>query len=200
MTLNELEAPTHYPHILSVLGKPANPYIEQSRDNLNWYKLLNEIQMFMHQHPVNDERGRSGRLPLNSLWFWGGGGLPRQYDGDLAWCCDDPTLNRFAESLGLMTLGLGELTDLDASSDVVCIDLRLLELLKTGVATELDQLLLDIEAGLLTPLLSIVDQKRKRLWLRAGFEFDFELTPAARLKFWRRPRNLMNWDQQLREP
>jgi hypothetical protein len=83
---------------------------------------------------------------------------------------------------------------------VVCIDLRLLELLKTGVATELDQLLLDIEAGLLTPLLSIVDQKRKRLWLRAGFEFDFELTPAARLKFWRRPRNLMNWDQQLREP
>jgi hypothetical protein len=82
---------------------------------------------------------------------------------------------------------------------VVCIDLRLLELLKTGVATELDQLLLDIEASLLTPLLSIVDQKRKRLWLRAGFEFDFELTPAAGLKFWRRPQNLATWEGRVQD-
>ena len=198
MTLNEFDAPTQYPHILSVLGKSANPYIEQSRDNLRWYKLLNEIQMFMHQHPINQQRGHAGRLPVNSLWFWGGGGLPQRYPGNLAWCCDDPTLNRFAESLGLTTLGLGELADLDASSDAVCIDLRLLELLKTGIATELDQLLLDIEARLLTPLLNIVDKNRKRLRLRAGFEFDFELSPAAGLKFWRRPRNLMTWDQQLR--
>ncbi len=200
MTLNELEAPTHYPHILSVLGKPANPFIQQSRDNLRWYKLLNEIQMFMHQHPVNQERVRSGRLPANSLWFWGGGVLPQQYARNLAWCCDDPILNRFAESLGLKTPKLGELADLDASIDAVCIDLRLLELLKTGVATELDQLLLDIEASLLTPLLNIVDKKRRRLRLRAGFEFDFELTPVAGLKFWRRPRNLMTWDQEFRTP
>lgn len=199
MTLKELEAPTLYPHILSVLGKPANPYIEQSRDNLPWYKLLNEIQMFMHQHPVNQERGRSGRLPVNSLWFWGGGSLPQQYAANLAWCCDDPTLNRFAESLGLTTLGLGELAELGASSDAVCIDLRLLELLKTGIATELDQLLLDIEASLLTPLLNIVDKKRKRLRLRAGFEFDFELTPVAGLKFWRRPQTLATWEGRAQD-
>ena len=109
-------------------------------------------------------------------------------------------MNRFAESLGLTILGFGELAELDASSDVVCIDLRLLELLKTGVATELDQLLLDIEASLLAPLLNIVDKKRKCLRLRAGFEFDFELTPAAGLKFWRRPRNLMTWNQEFRTP
>ena len=71
--LKQFEAPTYYPHILSVLGKTANPFIEQSRQNLPWYKLLNEIQMFMHQHEVNQRRLQRGMLPINSLWFWGAG-------------------------------------------------------------------------------------------------------------------------------
>ena len=52
----------HYPHILSVLGKTANPFIEQSRQILPWYKLLNEIQMFMHQHEVNQQRMQRGAV------------------------------------------------------------------------------------------------------------------------------------------
>jgi hypothetical protein len=29
--------------------------------------------------------------------------------------------------------------------------------------------------------------------LRAGYEIDFELKPSARMKFWRRQKNLANW-------
>lgn len=35
--------------------------------------LVNEIQMLLHEHPVNAQRARSGRPPVNSLWPWGVG-------------------------------------------------------------------------------------------------------------------------------
>jgi hypothetical protein len=37
-----------------------------------WRKLLNEVQMVWHTHPVNTERAASGLEPINSLWLYGG--------------------------------------------------------------------------------------------------------------------------------
>lgn len=191
--LTGFAAPTHYPHILSVLGKTANPYIEQSRQNLPWYQLLNEIQMFMHQHEVNAERTSRGLLPINSLWCWGAGVIPPGFTTRLAWFCDDPILNQFARSLGLKTESCASIDRLDISENAAFIDLRLIEFLKTGVAAELDQLLLDIDRNLLKPLLETVAKGRNHLILRAGYELDFELKPTARMKFWRPHKNLSNW-------
>jgi hypothetical protein len=39
-------------------------------------KLLNEIQVFLHAHPVNRRREENNRALINSLWLWGGGTLP----------------------------------------------------------------------------------------------------------------------------
>ena len=36
-------------------------------------RWLNEVQMFLHGHPVNDRRQREGKPAINSLWLWGGG-------------------------------------------------------------------------------------------------------------------------------
>lgn len=41
-----------------------------------WRALLNEVQVVLHAHPHNERRVASGRPPINSLWFWGGGLLP----------------------------------------------------------------------------------------------------------------------------
>jgi hypothetical protein len=38
--------------------------------------MVNEAQMLLHDHPVNQTREDSGRLPVNGLWLWGGGILP----------------------------------------------------------------------------------------------------------------------------
>lgn len=43
-----------------------------------WRALLNEAQITLHNHPLNAERIRKGLLPVNSLYFWGGGTLPDQ--------------------------------------------------------------------------------------------------------------------------
>lgn len=43
-----------------------------------WRALLNEAQITLHNHPLNAERIQKGLLPVNSLYFWGGGILPDQ--------------------------------------------------------------------------------------------------------------------------
>ena len=191
--LKQFEAPTYYPHILSVLGKTANPFIEQSRQNLPWYKLLNEMQMFMHQHPVNQQRLQRGLVPINSLWFWGAGRRLQAPDSNLAWFCDDPILNRFASSLGLAPQSCTEIDTIVNPADALVIDLRLLELLKTERTVPLDQLLLDIDHRLLKPLLAMVHKGRTQIRLRAGYEFDFALQPSALMKFWRPQKTLSSW-------
>jgi hypothetical protein len=42
-----------------------------------WGKLLNEIQMLLHAHPVNQAREARGEPAVNSLWLWGVGRAPR---------------------------------------------------------------------------------------------------------------------------
>ena len=39
-------------------------------------RWLNEVQMFLHGHPVNERRQAAGQPVINSLWLWGGGTLP----------------------------------------------------------------------------------------------------------------------------
>jgi hypothetical protein len=41
-----------------------------------WHQRLNEVQMLLHDHPVNQAREQRDALPVNSLWISGGGVLP----------------------------------------------------------------------------------------------------------------------------
>jgi hypothetical protein len=59
-----------------VVGKDIHPYLPQGRDAKAWHTVLNEVQILLHTASVNTERERRGELPINSLWFWGGGRLP----------------------------------------------------------------------------------------------------------------------------
>jgi hypothetical protein len=36
-------------------------------------RWLNEVQMFLHGHPVNERRQAEGKPAINSLWLWGAG-------------------------------------------------------------------------------------------------------------------------------
>jgi hypothetical protein len=49
---------------------PAHP------EALAWRRLMNEVQMALHAHPVNEARRGHGRPEINSLWFWGAGQMP----------------------------------------------------------------------------------------------------------------------------
>lgn len=40
-------------------------------------QLVNDAQIILHDHPVNQARERRGQAPINSLWLWGGGEMAK---------------------------------------------------------------------------------------------------------------------------
>lgn len=60
----------------AVLGEDINDHLPRGGDAMEWLKIMNELQMILFNTSVNQEREATGRPPLNSLWFWGGGRLP----------------------------------------------------------------------------------------------------------------------------
>ncbi len=48
-----------------------------------WRRVLTEIQVALHNCPVNMRRRQAGRQEINSVWFWGGGLIPEAAPHDL---------------------------------------------------------------------------------------------------------------------
>lgn len=59
-----LSAPT------DALGRNIDGYLPKDAVLLRW---INEAQMVLHQHPVNQRRADHGEPAINCLWPWGGG-------------------------------------------------------------------------------------------------------------------------------
>ena len=58
------------------VGCDIDPLLPQGEDAMLFRTRLNELQMLLFEHPVNQAREARGELPVNSLWLWGGGCLP----------------------------------------------------------------------------------------------------------------------------
>lgn len=58
------------------VGRDIDPLLPQGADAMQFRAELNELQMLLHDHPVNQAREARGALPVNSLWLWGGGHHP----------------------------------------------------------------------------------------------------------------------------
>lgn len=58
------------------LGEDLAQHVPQGAQGRRWRVLLNDIQVLLHQHPLNAQRQAHGWAPINSLWLWGGGRLP----------------------------------------------------------------------------------------------------------------------------
>ena len=54
-----------------------NNFLPTGNDSGIWIKLFNEIQMLLHNHPINRVRESHGELAINSIWFWGAGNMPQ---------------------------------------------------------------------------------------------------------------------------
>jgi hypothetical protein len=52
-------------------------YMPQGDEAMVWQVFMNEIQMFLFDHPLNQDRVQRGLLYPNSIWFSGGGQLPK---------------------------------------------------------------------------------------------------------------------------
>jgi hypothetical protein len=60
----------------TVHGEKPNDFLPAGERADAHRLLVSEIEMALHEHPVNHERQRRGLQPINSLWIWGGGEAP----------------------------------------------------------------------------------------------------------------------------
>ena len=58
-------------------GQPITAQLPRGEDGMHWHALMNEAQMLLHEHPVNEAREARGELPVNSVWLWGEGIVSR---------------------------------------------------------------------------------------------------------------------------
>src|SRR5574340_607027 len=57
-----------------VTNRPVGHFLPEGPDAALWARTMNEVQIVLHNHPVNQAREAAGQPIANSLWLWGAGG------------------------------------------------------------------------------------------------------------------------------
>jgi len=194
-------APALQTHPLrDVLGLDANSLLSEGQDALMWHGRLNEVQMLLHDHPVNLEREEQGKQPVNSIWPWGGGGVRKSLNSpfDAVWA-QPPFMRGLALAAGVASSSLPDsLTEwLNAipgnGAHLVALD-GLSASAASGDADAWRAALLQMEASWFVPLLDAVKAGRMatvHLHIAgAGQLRQFTISRDCLWKFWRRRKPL----------
>ena len=56
-----------------VVGSDVRMHLPSGEDAVRWHQVLNEMQMLLSAHPINETRQARGEPTINSVWFWGAG-------------------------------------------------------------------------------------------------------------------------------
>jgi hypothetical protein len=94
------------PHIETTLlslatGQHIDPLLPQGPEALKWRALLNEAQMLLFSHPVNQEREAHNLPVINSIWLWGGGRMSQATSVSRQFYCTDSHLRSIANGVGV---------------------------------------------------------------------------------------------------
>lgn len=160
------------------LGADVFEHLPDGEPGRRWRALLNEAQVVLHNHPLNARRAADGKLPVNSLWFWGGGVLPdhQTFAAAHAWS-NDEVVRALAAGADARALppryGTHEgdaLIDLRHARDLALLERDWLQPALSAVAAgSLDALRLDFTDGHLSTLRR---GQRWRFWRRPRVRFD----------------------------
>jgi len=157
-------------------------------------KLGAELEMWLHDHAINDKRSRRGQLPVTALWLWGGGPAVTVSAGATA-SISDIAFGRDSYLQGLWSLGGGKVERLPeqladvfsyshAQRAVVVVEIGLM--LQSNPKWTFFEAVADIDRRFIRPAVEALNRGQyKRLVVLAN---DYQLTLRAqdRFKFWRR--------------
>jgi len=166
-------------------GRDLRDFLPRGRDAARMQSVLNEIQMLLHDHPVNARRRGASRPPVNSLWVWGigpSGAVPparlEPLASDDTWLCG---LWRVLGQTGVTPAGVRGLLEGDQPTVLVA---------QSGVAASPELALNEVESGLLAELRrSVATGTRDQVTLLAG-DIELSIRRGRGWKLWRRPPSL----------
>jgi hypothetical protein len=174
------------------LGRNLRELLPAGRDAARVRSLVNELQMLLHEHPVNERRATHGWPPVNSVWLWGMGTLREPtaaVKGDLL--TDDAWLAALWRRHGGR---VRPVTELGQALQEGGMDLRVAAVAGRDGRRAAD-VLQALEANVFAPVRAGLAASRvSRVSLHVGRR-ALDLTPAERWAFWRRARPLAEVSQ-----
>lgn len=193
--------------LVQTVARDVHAFLPQGEDAKAWHTTLNEIQILLHSSTVNAEREQRGQLPINSLWFWGGGRLPRFTD--LSWsqvCSDEPismALTRLAGGLPKNTppsfADWQKLADKSGEHLVILTDVHGATLYSD--AARCHQALQALEKNWIHPLwLALKKNILNQVTFIGDRGITFSLTGSQARRWWRRRRPLAFYQKKFNRP
>jgi len=145
--------------------------------------ILSEIEMALHEHPVNVRRIEEGKAPVNSLWLWGGGKAPQKITRPQPPIfTDDPLLLGYWESVTAVA-------DLWPGDFAACAEASLHGFV---AVTPEDEMAPESLVRYLQELRELLRCKRiSRLIVLSRDGLRAEIRRSDTLKFWRRDSELL---------
>lgn len=172
---------THDPAL--VVGQSVFELMPSGEDGQRLRRLMNEVQMLLHEHPLNQAREKHCCTAINSLWIWGGGRLPESPAvGCIGVRTDSPLVAGFARFAGSQCHGW------PAGLDVPSVTVPQLVAVRCTTAAEITTL----EERVAAPLLEALRRgNASGILIYPGNGRSYRATPASLRKFWRRRRPLV---------
>lgn len=166
-----------------------------------WIAFLNEAQMLFHSSAVNQKREARGELPINGLWIWGGGHLPR-WNGR---CPIDVVYADAAEARGAARLlgidllpAAGRLSQIGTvGGPAVAVWSQAQTALLQGDIDQWWSALATFETGWAEEaLMALRTGSWRAVHLHPGSGWRWRITAADLRRFWRRRRPFARWIMQ----
>jgi hypothetical protein len=174
------------------LGRNLRELLPSGRDAVRVRSLVNELQMLLHEHPVNERRALRGLPPVNSVWLWGMGKMREPtaaVQGDLL--TDDAWLAALWRRHGGRVRPVTEIAHALQEGGA---DLRVAAVAGRDGRRAAD-VLQALEATVFAPVReALAASQVSRVSLYGGGRV-IDLTPSARWAFWRRARPLAEVSQ-----
>ena len=190
----------------SVRGGAIDAALPHGPDAMRWQACANELQMLLHEHPVNLAREARGELPVNSVWLWGAGRMPpperpsaRPFQFVAA---SDPLSRGLAQACGAQAQALAaNARDWLAQAGHAGVGLIVLDSLAApsqyGQAYAWREALSKLELDWFAPLLASLRQGTIGMLtlhlLGLEYALQVEVTRADLRRFWRRRQPLAAW-------
>jgi hypothetical protein len=160
------------------MGRDVGKHMPLGKDGMKFQSLLNEVQMLLHDHPINQALEERGLLAVNSLWLSGGGRFEA-----INQSAQKPAFKIFANDA--LSMGLAKWSGI---SNGLVKDYASLKLSGDAVIVLANNS--NLESDWFAPMLKSLKQKELET-LRCHFDvhgmtFTLHLKPRDTWKFWRK--------------
>lgn len=200
--VNHVSAP-----ISAIAGRRIDSELPKGDSTLT--RWLNEVQMFLHCHPINEQRQAAGKPAVNSIWLWGSGQLDDTSQAPAAnfssvWS-DNPLASGLAGCLEIphhnATRNLSTVLTEGGDCPLLILD-ELLPRVLYDDGEGWRQTFEQMEADWFAPLQKVLGRPVDRIDLIAPTiygKLTYTLTASARWKFWKNSQPIAGTAGQLAE-